>query len=103
MKVNILRWHYSESGHGKGAPHGIGGCLKRTADNLVGQGKDIQNFDVLFEQLRENCKEIKCNAISSSDISEKDCLLPVHLKPLKGTMAIHELVWKRDNENVLQA
>lgn len=38
FQVKELRWHYSESGHGKGAPDGIGGCLKRNADKLVAQG-----------------------------------------------------------------
>lgn len=28
FQVKELQWHYSESGHGKGAPDGIGGCLK---------------------------------------------------------------------------
>ncbi|KAF2884159.1 hypothetical protein ILUMI_22018 [Ignelater luminosus] len=36
-----FRWHFSERGHGKGAPDGVGGCLKRTEDTLVGQAIDI--------------------------------------------------------------
>lgn len=36
-----IHCHYSEAGHGKGVLDGIGGCLKRTADRLVAEGKDI--------------------------------------------------------------
>lgn len=33
-------WSFFEAGHGKGAPDGVGGDLKRTADRLVSKGKD---------------------------------------------------------------
>lgn len=49
-------WHYTEKGHGKGAPDGIGGCVKRTADSLVSQGKDLADIDTLVKEL----KETKC-------------------------------------------
>ncbi|GBO07167.1 hypothetical protein AVEN_197065-1 [Araneus ventricosus] len=35
LAVDSLQWHYSDKGHGKGAPDGIGGCIKRLADNIV--------------------------------------------------------------------
>ena len=34
-------WNFHESGHGKGAPDGIGGALKRAANLKVLHGKDI--------------------------------------------------------------
>ncbi|XP_031338109.1 uncharacterized protein LOC116175586 [Photinus pyralis] len=34
LGIRTFRWHFSEKGHGKGAPDGVGGCLKRTADVL---------------------------------------------------------------------
>lgn len=45
---NSLTWNYSESGHGKGAPDGVGGTLKRTADQLIAEGKDLATFQDLF-------------------------------------------------------
>ncbi|VEN36235.1 unnamed protein product [Callosobruchus maculatus] len=39
LDVNQIQWHYSESGHGKGAPDGIGGSVKRKADESVARGK----------------------------------------------------------------
>lgn len=101
---DAIRWHYSESGHGKGAPDGIGGCLKRIADNLVAQGKDLNNFDSLIRQLQENCKGIACYTISGSEITqiENDTSVPV-LKPFKGTMTIREIVWIKSSSNLLKA
>ena len=28
--AKTMRWDFTEKGHGKGAPDGIGGCIKRT-------------------------------------------------------------------------
>lgn len=38
-----LTWNYSERGHGKGAPDGVGGTLKRKADMHVLGGRDLQS------------------------------------------------------------
>ncbi|CAH0562790.1 unnamed protein product [Brassicogethes aeneus] len=103
LGVQRLRWIFSEPGHGKGAPDGVGGCLKRTADNLVSQGIDIPNFEVLILNLKKHCKGIKCLTIESSRIQDIDETLPLSLKPFKGTMAIRELTWSEGAQNVLQA
>ncbi|GBO37998.1 hypothetical protein AVEN_75210-1 [Araneus ventricosus] len=42
--IKELAWNYTEAGRGKGAPYGVGGVIKRSADRLVAQGKDIENF-----------------------------------------------------------
>lgn len=101
LGVEILRWHYSESGHGKGAPDGVGGTLKRTADKLVGQGKDMSTFKVLVEELTNNCKGIKCIPVTVSQFF--DTIIPENIRPFKGTMAIRELVWQRNRRHGLQA
>nr|CAI5852853.1 unnamed protein product [Callosobruchus analis] len=54
-KVKSISWNYHEAGHGKGAPDGIGGVCKRTADRVVAQGKDISNFESLVNVLKEAC------------------------------------------------
>lgn len=102
LNVENLRWIYSEPGHGKGAPDGVGGCLKRTADNLVAQGRDIPNFTTLVQELTENCSGIQVLSIDSKRILEIDSTLSPNIKPFKGTMSIRELTWSRNEENVLQ-
>nr|CAI5852709.1 unnamed protein product [Callosobruchus analis] len=103
LRVQRLRWIFSEPGHGKGAPDGVGGCLKRTAGNLVSQGIDIPNFDALISNLMNHCKGIKCLTIESSRIEDIEEILPLSLKPFKGTMLIRELTWSELAKNVLQA
>jgi hypothetical protein len=44
-------WNFLEAAHGKGAPDGVGGTLKRTADRLVAQGRDLSNAAGLYRAL----------------------------------------------------
>ena len=37
-----VTWNFSEKSHGKGAPDGVGGAVKRMADSSVNMGVDIQ-------------------------------------------------------------
>ena len=56
--AKTMRWHFTEMGHGKGAPDGIGGCIKRTTDRIIGQGKDIPDINCLVEEIKEKCPSI---------------------------------------------
>ncbi|CAG9794671.1 unnamed protein product [Diatraea saccharalis] len=38
LDVEAVIWHFSEKGQGKGAPDGVGGCVKRLCDNSVAIG-----------------------------------------------------------------
>nr|CAI5824041.1 unnamed protein product [Callosobruchus analis] len=40
--VEKFSWNFSESGHGKGAPDGVGAACKRTADAVVAAGEKIE-------------------------------------------------------------
>ncbi|KAF2878725.1 hypothetical protein ILUMI_27441 [Ignelater luminosus] len=97
-----IRYHFSERRHGKGAPDGIGGCLKRTADTLIGQGKDIHNFETFVNELNKNIRKIKIHAIDTTIISEIDKILPEDLATFKGTMKIHEVAWTNEKPSILQ-
>lgn len=54
----------------RGAPDGVGGCIKRTADNIVARGIDIPDLNTLMEQLKINCKGIKMFQVSEKEIDE---------------------------------
>ncbi|KAJ0172476.1 hypothetical protein K1T71_011615 [Dendrolimus kikuchii] len=88
-----LTWNYTESGHGKGAPDGVGGTLKRTADAIVARGHDIPDFDAFVEALKTNTKNIKIEIVSDYDIIAKDILLPTDLRAFKGTQQVHQVIW----------
>lgn len=51
--IQKVSWNYSESGHGKGAPDGIGAVLKRTSDRIVAHSKDIPDLESFVEHLKE--------------------------------------------------
>ncbi|KAL0829676.1 hypothetical protein ABMA28_003182 [Loxostege sticticalis] len=70
--LNIL-WHLSDVGHGKGAPDGVGGCLKRTADASVATGNYIPNFDAFVSCLQEKCKGIRIFPIDDTHVNYIYC------------------------------
>lgn len=42
--LKTLFWNFSEAGHGKGAPDGVGVTLKRTCDRVVANNQDVANL-----------------------------------------------------------
>lgn len=94
--VTNISWNYSESGHGKGAPDGIGATLKRTADRLVCEHKDVHNFTEFLNVVKENVKGIIIETVSEDDIMSIDKEFPVENIPVvKGTMNVHNFMWTR--------
>ncbi len=45
-------WNFFEANHSKGAPDSVGGALKRAADRLVTNGRDIPNAHELYKAKR---------------------------------------------------
>lgn len=101
--VKQIRWHYSESGHGKGAPDGIGGCLKRNADDLVARGLDISSFDHFLFELRKRCQGVEIIPILKKDIDNLVNVNPINLETFKGTLKVHEITWSEKRGDILQA
>lgn len=94
--VQKVLWNYSESGHGKGAPDGVGGVLKRTADRIVACAKDIPDLETFVHLLKE-CQGVEIYTVSDKDILDVDDLLPKNLVPFKGTMKTHQAVWCQED------
>nr|CAH7714535.1 unnamed protein product [Callosobruchus chinensis] len=92
-KVKRISWNYHEAGHGKGAPDGIGGVCKRTADRVVAQGKDIPNFESLVNVLKEACPGIYFYVINSTDIETYSSIISKQkLLAFEGTLKVHQIV-----------
>lgn len=98
--VKKFHWHYLEAGHGKGAPDGVGGCIKRTADNLVARGIDIPNIAVLMEQLKIHCTGVHMFYVSEAEIDELD-KVSVVVPLFKGTLKSHEISWSKDGGQLI--
>lgn len=61
--LEIFSWNYSESGHGKGAPDGIGATIKRTCDQIIASGvADISDFSQFNQCIQDNLTK-KINVI----------------------------------------
>ncbi|KAL4701922.1 hypothetical protein ACJJTC_018934 [Scirpophaga incertulas] len=95
-----ITWNYSESGHGKGAPDGVGAIMKRTADRAVYQGQDIKNLDDFINIIDQNLKKVKLRIVSDYDVAEKDLLFPQKVKSFPGCMKMHQLVWNLDTPTI---
>lgn len=84
-------WNFFEASHGKGAPDGVGGLLKRTADRLVSHGTDIPNAEFLFNTLVDAQTSVKLVYISEDSIKEATKKMP-NLPVVPNTMHIHQVV-----------
>ena len=85
-------WNFSEAGHGKGAPDGIGAVIKRTADKLVSEGKDISTPKALYTVISETDTSIKLFYVDNSVVADFSQSLPDSITSVAGTMNIHQLV-----------
>ncbi len=83
-------WSFFESSHGKGAADGVGGSLKRKANDYVAYGKDIPDARTLFETLKDN-SEVKIFFITEVEIKNILKLIPNDLKAVDGTKKIHQI------------
>nr|CAI5864169.1 unnamed protein product [Callosobruchus analis] len=101
LGVTSLHWHYSESGHGKGAPDGVGAVVKRTADRLVAMGRDIPDLQSLVEALRDSTKVVVL-CVDSKHIEEINRIIPHDLRAFRGTMKVHEVCWTIEAPSILK-
>lgn len=95
--VDVISWNYSEAGHGKGAPDGLGGTIKRTADLLVTQGKDVNSFEKLHTELQNQIKNIDIIPVNKSEIQSFTEKTIDNSITFKGTMKVHQVIWCKSN------
>lgn len=102
--VKTITWHYSERGHGKGAPDGVGGCIKRICDSHVARGNDVANLEEFISCLDTNCKNIEVYRINELLIPTIQQILDKSiLRPFKGTRDIHQLTWNINEPEIIHA
>lgn len=104
LGVENILWHFSEAGHGKGAPDGVGGCVKRIADRCVALGQDVSDFQRLVFCLQENCHSIEVVDVGDEDVQSIERIFEANqIKPFKGTMKVHQITWSNNEPNILHA
>ena len=85
-------WNFFPTSHGKGAPDGIGGTVKRTADNLVLRGNDVTDGHTFFEKVSNSLKGVQLYHIAEEDMQRYDTLLMHPLKQVPSTRQIHQVI-----------
>ncbi|CAH0407069.1 unnamed protein product [Chilo suppressalis] len=90
-ELKAVSWNYLESGHGKGAPDGIGAVIKRTADSTVRFGNDLGTLQDFWNILKLKIKNVELRMITYEDIEDKK--IPKTVKMFKGTMQVHQVLW----------
>jgi len=86
-------WNFHESGHGKGAPDGVGGALKRAANAKVLHGKDILNASDFVKELRENDSNVRLYEVKPEEIAKKQNIIPSKLPTVPGTHKLHQIIY----------
>ncbi|CAH1968741.1 unnamed protein product [Acanthoscelides obtectus] len=100
-ELQSVTWNYHEAGHGKGAPDGIGGVCKRTADRIVAQGSDVSSFSQLVEILKANCSGISFLEIHACEIEKfSDAINKAEVLPFKGTLKVRQVRSLRDHNTL---
>ena len=87
-------WNFFEAGHGKGPCDGVGGSVKRMADEAVRQQKvTIQDASDFFAWTQQHQSS---SSVSFSFVSKETCSAAQseierfgELKPVPGTMSVH--------------
>lgn len=92
-QITRITWNYSEAGHGKGAPDGVGAVLKRTADRMVVFGADIGTYCQFYELLLRSVENVTIKKVEECDIIAKEKLVPKNLKPFMGTLSVYQVLW----------
>lgn len=95
QNISKVTWNYQESGHGKGAPDGIGAVVKRTADNFVKYGGDVGYFEDFWALVTKNVPNVHFEMVAENEI--KGIILPPNIPGFKGTMKVHQIIWTADS------
>ena len=86
------RWNYFEAGHGKGPCDGLGGTVKRMADEAVKTEKAViqEAKDFFAWAQSSSMSAVKFLFVSKDECEQKAAeLKKLSLKPIKGTMEVH--------------
>ena len=90
LGFNRTTWNYFPTAHGKGAPDGIGGTVKRTADSLILQGNHIVNGNVFFEKVSNRLTGVQLYHIKEESMETYDAFLMQNLRQVPSTRQVHQ-------------
>jgi len=87
--VTSATWNFSQAGHGKGPMDGVGGTLKRMADEHVARGNDITSVGAFVSHLIVSCPGIDLEEVKPEDIQRNKLLLQKKISAVPGRFLIY--------------
>nr|CAI5843877.1 unnamed protein product [Callosobruchus analis] len=102
--IMMFTWNYHETGHGKGAPDGIGGTCKRTADQVIARGGDITDLKEFASIVSERCPSITANVIEECEIDRMNAVINKNSSKRvasKETLSVHQVTGSASFPNQL--
>lgn len=100
-QIQTITYNFTEAGHGKGGPDGVGSAIKQAADRAVANGADVSNLNEMFQVLKSGIKNVYLHIVNPKDIHIISQISCEHLKPFKGTMSVHQWTWKKSKKTVI--
>jgi hypothetical protein len=88
--LNLATWNFHESGHGKGAPDGVGAAIKRSADFKALHGQDIISAKSFIDQIKEKHTAINVFRVTQKEIHQTMVKL-TSVETLPETLKIHQI------------
>lgn len=103
MCPNITRctWNFTESGHGKGPMDGVGGTLKREADNQVAHGMDINSVKQFVTVLEKSCPSITLIEVPKDEIEKLKPMCDANKKSIPQVLQMHQAVWDKSTPTLI--
>lgn len=95
-QITTATWTYSEPGHGKGPMDGVGGVLKKTADDYVLKGKDVKTAADFISVLKHS--SVLLQEIPEDEIEAMKKLVPENVDPIPGIMNVSKITWQRSSD-----
>ncbi|KAF0757257.1 1 2C2-dihydroxy-3-keto-5-methylthiopentene dioxygenase [Aphis craccivora] len=87
-----------KDGHKKGALDGVGGCrIKKTANQIVAHGEDINCFKSFVKILKENVRKVEITLVHEQNIQSMKNNIPPEILSFK----VHQVVFMKEFPNKL--
>lgn len=95
-QITASTWTFSEPGHGKGPMDGVGGVLKKSADDQVLRGNDV-NTAADFVRLL-NSSSVLLHEVTDDEIVAIKNLIPEKIDAIPGIMNVTKIIWQNASD-----
>lgn len=100
-QLTSIVWNFTEAGHGKGAPDGVGGRTKCEVDEAVKQQNDVDTFEKVVELLQGKNSKVLYFVVNEAQVREVEDIIPSHIETFPGTMSVHQYTWSKEHPEVI--